>query len=454
MNSNLPCVPPQEPFITIAKSSGRLPRIFQWSIGFQQEIVPNLMVEASYVGNRGAWFTAPLLDTQSFNGLTQNILSNLTTEGPGGGGLYGATSNMAFTNPADYALLNTPISSPAVVARFPKLANPSNVYPGFPSSETLAQALRPYPQWFGVPSFLGPPMGDTWYDALQVKVTKRYSHGLTASLAYTFSKSLTNAANSNTSYLTPDDPVLNDPYNTKTIKQLSGFDQPQVLVISFSYITPKAEGLFGDKPLGRAASWLVRDWNIGGVLKYASGALLQSPASNITLWNTMGIGGTPLNGVSNFSGGGLSTEPLENYTGQPCLAVDPNSHFNPTTTLVLNPKAWSNQTTETFGNAAPFYSNCRWQRQPAESLSLGRTFRITEKVQLLVQAQFFNVFNRVVYPAPTAATTSTTAATFGNPFPGSALPTGALNGGYGFVNTLNGAGTNPRSGQLVARFTF
>jgi hypothetical protein len=169
----------------------------------------------------------------------------------------------------------------------------------------------------------------------------------------------------------------------------------------------------------------------------------------------MGIGGTPLNGVSNFSGGGLSTEPLENYVpGQPCLAVNPNSHFDPTKTLVLNPNAWSNQTTETFGNSAPYYSNCRWQRQPAESLSLGRTFHIKEKIQLTIQAQFFNVFNRVFYPAPTAATTSTTAATFSNPFPGLPGTTGALNGGYGFVNTLNGAGTNPRSGQLVARFTF
>jgi hypothetical protein len=449
------CIPPQEPFITIEKSSGRLPRIFQWSVGFQQEILPSLIIDASYVGNRGAWFTAPLLDNQAFNGLTQNILSNLTTEGPGGTGLYGATSNMAFTNPADYNLLNSPISSPAVIAKFPLLSNPSNVYPGFPTSETLAQALRPYPQWFGVPPFLGPPMGDTWYDSLQVKVTKRYSHGLTATVAYTFSKSLTNAANSNTSYLTPNDPVLNDPYNTPTIKQISGFDQPQVLVISFSYTTPKAEGFFGDKPLGKVASWLERDWTIGGVLRYSSGQIMQSPASNITLWNTMGIGGTPLNGVSNFSGGGASTEPLENYVaGQSCLAINPNSHFDPTKTLALNPNAWSNQTTETFGDAAPYYSNCRWQRQPAESLSLGRIFRIKEKMQLLIQAQFFNVFNRVFYPEPTAATTSTTAATFSNPFPGYAAATGALNGGFGFVNTLNGAGTNPRSGQLVARFTF
>jgi hypothetical protein len=460
-NGTLACVPPTSPFISIQKSSGRLPRIFQWSIGLQQEIVRNLMVEASYVGNRGAWFTAPLLDTQSFNGLTQNMLSHLTTEGPGGGGLYGATSNMAFTNPADFALLSQSISSPAVINRFPALANPSNVYPGFPSTETLSQALRGYPQWFGAPPFLGPPMGDTWYDALQVKMTKRYSHGLTAQVAYTWSKSLTNAANSNTSYLTPNDPILNDPYNTPTIKQLSGFDQPEVLVISFSYTTPKVQS-FGESAPGKAANWLARDWTIGGVLKYASGQLIATPSSNNCLYAVMGLGngvppcGGSNNGVSVFGG----TNPLENYVpGQPCLAVNPNGHFDPTTTLALNPKAWSDQSTATFGDAAPYYSDCRWQRQPAESLSLGRIFRIREKVQLLVQAQFFNVFNRVFYPTPTVET-STTAATTGAAFPGSAVTAGALNGGYGYVNVVNGGvatygiGPNPRSGQLVARFTF
>jgi hypothetical protein len=449
LNGNIACKPPQEPFITIAGTT-RLPRIFQWSIGIQREVIPNMVIEANYVGNRGAWFTAPLRDTQSFNGLTQTILSNLTTGGPGGTGVFGTTQNMSFTNPSDYALLNDQINNPAVIARFPKLADPSNVYPGFPVTETLAQALRPYPQWFGVPTFLGPPDGDTWYDSLQVKLTKRYSHGLTVQAAYTWSKSLDNGVNSNTSYLTPDDPILNDPFNLATFKQLSGFDQPQTMVISFSYTTPKFKaGFLGDNAGSKAVSWLGRDWTIGGVLKYASGSLIASPASNNTLWNTMGVGGTPLNGVSNFGG----TAPLENYvSGQSCLAINPNSHFDPTTTIALNPARWVNQQTETFGDAAPYYSNCRWQRQPAESLSIGRIFRVKEKYQLQIQAQFFNVFNRVFYPAP-ALGPSSTPATFTNQFPG--VPgTGAINGGFGSVVTLNGAGTNPRSGQLVARFTF
>jgi hypothetical protein len=89
---------------------------------------------------------------------------------------------------------------------------------------------------------------------------------------------------------------------------------------------------------------------------------------------------------------------------------------------------------------------------------------VKEKYQLLIQAQFFNVFNRTFIPTPGVGT-STTAPSCSNPFPGYSAPTntsctapgaipGALQSGFGFSNTLNGAGTNPRSGQLVARFTF
>jgi hypothetical protein len=444
-----PCLPPLQPSITIARTA-RLPRIFQWSVGLQHMLLPNLLVEASYVGNRGAWFACPLCDVQSFNGLSQTRLNQLATLGPGGTPLFGAIENLSYTNPSDYALLNDQINNPAVIARFPLLSNPNNVYPGFPVTATLAQALRPYPQWYGTPSFLGPPMGDTWYDSLQIKITRRFSRGLSAQANYVWSKALNNGASSNTSYLVPYDPVLNDVFNPHDFKQISGFNRPQVMTISFSYATPKINNLGG-----RAVRFLARDWTLSGVLRYQSGQIIQSPASNITLWNTMGIGNTPPNGVSNFSGGlAASAEPLESVVpGQSCLAINPNSHFDPTTTLALNPHAWINQTTETFGSAAPYYANCRWQRQPAESLSLGRIFRKKEKYQLLIQAQFFNVFNRVFYPVPAGATTSTTPATTTNPFPGY-TGMGALNGGYGFVNTLNGAGTNPRSGQLVARITF
>src|SRR2546422_128971 len=168
--------PPQSPFISIDRNAGRPPRQMHWSIGLQHQMTNNLMVEAAYVGNRGVWWTAPLLATENYNSHTPASLK--------------AMSGLDITNAADRALLLLPIRSPQVIARFPNLANPNNVYPGFPSDQSLIQALRPHPQWVGIPPFLGPPLGDTWYDSLQAKATQRLSRGLTGQVAFTWQKEL------------------------------------------------------------------------------------------------------------------------------------------------------------------------------------------------------------------------------------------------------------------------
>ena len=50
--------------------NNRPARIFTWSIGVQREVIKNLLVEVSYVGNRGAYFTAPWADQMTENALT------------------------------------------------------------------------------------------------------------------------------------------------------------------------------------------------------------------------------------------------------------------------------------------------------------------------------------------------------------------------------------------------
>ena len=74
-------------------------------------------------------------------------------------------------------------------------------------------------------------------------MTQRFSHGLSLSGAYTFSKELTNGANSDTSYLTPNPPLINDVFDRKSAKQLSSFGHPHALVVSINYTTPKVEGV-------------------------------------------------------------------------------------------------------------------------------------------------------------------------------------------------------------------
>ncbi|HYK58863.1 MAG TPA: TonB-dependent receptor [Bryobacteraceae bacterium] len=431
---------PQSPFITMDRSS-RPPRIWTWSFGVQRELMRDLVFEATYVGNRGVWFTAPELDALSYNALQP---SDLTRWG------------LNINNPADQQLLLTPISSPAVISRFPWLANPNSVYNGFPSSQPLNQAIRPVPQWDGVPPFLGPPLGSTWYDALQIKGTKRYSHGLSMQGSFSWSKNEVLGTSAETQYFTPGTPLINDVYNVGQNKQLAQLGRPLAIVISGTYVTPKMRG---DSSFAKAASQVLRDWQLGALLRYQSGALIQTPPSNNGLTDQLARAGD----IAHFNnpagwGGGFTFYNV--VPGKNPFLIDPNQKgFDPTKQLALNPAAWVDAAPGQWGASAPFYNNYRWQRQPMENVSFARNFRMGKegRYTFQVRAEFQNIFNRLFYSMPSVTggffpVTPATPAQNMNAFPNG--QTGALSAGYGFVNFLNGAGSQPRSGQIIARFTF
>src|SRR5262245_53655885 len=430
--------PPQSPFISIDRNAGRPPRQLHWSIGLQHQLTNNLMVEAAYVGNRGVWWSAPLLQSENYNSHTPESLK--------------AVWGLDVTNATDRALLTLPINSPQVIARFPQFANPNSVYPGFPAGQQLIQALRPHPQWVGIPPFLGPPLGQTWYDSLQAKATQRLARGLTGQVVYTWQKEQVNGTGADTSYLTPGTVLVNDVFNLRSNKQLSAFSRPQMLVLAFNYTTPGLKG--GDNAASKILSAVVRDWTIGSVLRYQSGELIRVPASNNNLLTQLGRG--PSNNPANWGGGTTFWNRVE---GQPLFSKDPNCRcIDPTKDLVLNPAAWVDAAPGTFGTTAPYLNEYRWQRQPGESMSFGRVFYVNRDrgVKFEVRAEFQNVFNRLFLSSPIAVKTGGfTVLTGANPL---APPTfdnqGRRTGGYGFVNWVGGVGAQPRSGQVVARVTF
>ena len=75
------------------QNAGRPARLLQWNIGLQREINRNLVVEASYVGNRGVWWTASGL--APLNALSQDTLK-----------AYGFND---FTSASEAGLLTTAI---------------------------------------------------------------------------------------------------------------------------------------------------------------------------------------------------------------------------------------------------------------------------------------------------------------------------------------------------------
>jgi len=401
-------------------TGGRPPRINQWNISLQREIFPNLLVEAAYVGNRSAWIQGA--NTMIVNGSAAQSL---------------AQKGFDITKPADQTVLNSLWNSAAAQAR--GITAP---YAGYPTGLTVAQLLRPYPQ-FGNISFQWSDRGHSWYDSLQVKVTKRYSHNLQATGAFTWQKELDSGIN-----------PTNNVYNEAVNKGLSAASIPFNLTVGFTYQAPALAG-------NRILRGVLRDWTFGGKMHYASGLPILSPSATNNLQTLLFQVPANVYGASFQNGINAGTSPsgtfMNRVPGVPLYIKDLNCHcIDPNKDFVLNPAAWQNPAPGQFGTAAAYYSDYRYQRHPGEQLSIGRLFPIRERMSLEIRAEFFNVFNRLQMADPVVT----------NPL---ATPSrnnlGVPISGFGYINSqsLGNASTldnnfalggAPRQGQLVVRFKF
>jgi hypothetical protein len=111
---------------------------------------------------------------------------------------------------------------------------------------------------------------------------------------------------------------------------------------------------------------------------------------------------------------------------------------------------WQDPAAGQWGVTSGYLEGFRWRRAPSERFNFGRNFRMGPdgKFVLNVRAEFSNIFNRTFYNAP--ATANPLAPVTTTTQRGQIIP----NSGFGVVNTFNGAGSQPRSGTLVARLTF
>ncbi|MEP6961123.1 MAG: TonB-dependent receptor, partial [Acidobacteriota bacterium] len=386
------------------QNAGRPARQMQWSVGLQREFMKDFVVEASYVANRGVWWNSPgLIDV---NALTPQSIR---------------AAGLDINNAADRAILTARVNT-ATAAQFRNRVP----YNGFPATATVAQSLRPYPQFSSI-NALWAPLGDTWYDSLQVKVTKRFSHGVDFTSTFTKQKNLATGAPANVVAPGTGGGAYNDVFNRPNQKFLSSFDQPMVFNMALNYTAPALH--FKSGMAGQAVSWAARDWTIGLFMQYASGLPIIAPAATQT---------TPLTNMlfrGTFSNR-VADQPLH-LQDINCHCYDPNKEF------VLNPAAWAAPAEGNWGSSAAFFTDYRFQRRPVENLAVGRTFRFGERgMTLNLRAEFSNIMNRAQAPNPGTALTTQT------------RTNGVPSAGFGFVNTGSVAATSPRQGTLVGRFTF
>src|SRR5262249_23622282 len=157
--------------------------------------------EAAYVGNRGAWWLSTALN--NYNALSQDTLKAV---------------GLDINSQVDRTILRATIGSPGAGRFQNKLP-----YSGFPLGSTVAQSLRPFPQFTSGRGALGAREGRPWYVSLQAKAIQRLWHGLDAQFVFTYAKEL----QPGTEVFLPA-AASPDVFNRQQFKTISAFSRPFV----------------------------------------------------------------------------------------------------------------------------------------------------------------------------------------------------------------------------------
>jgi hypothetical protein len=287
-------------------------------------------------------------------------------------------------------LLRRRIDDPAVIA-----AGFTKPYAAFPNNQTLAQALRPFPQYFNVAD-RNSGDGQTWYDSLQVKGERRFG-AWQMMAAYTWSKSLGRLHYRQIFSQTQTQAQNN--YDLSDTKSLLPFDQPHVLNVLNSVDLPFGRGRKFLGASNRAVDAVIGGWTVGFIGRYVTAGPIDVVAPN-----TLNVGTL----FTQYKKANLSGVPIR--TGIDRKTLDPN---NPSVRWFgCTPEAVAGQTGRfqcaanstpfsipgefEFGSAAQFIGAFRNPPIFTENISIVKQFNLKGdgRVRFIYRADIFNLFNR------------------------------------------------------------
>ncbi len=329
-----------------------VPYSIQWNLNLQYELPRSMLIDVAYAGNSGN----RLLAQAALNQLSDQALA------------LGGQLNQVVNNP--------------FFGIFPATS------PLGGRTTTFGQLLRPYPHLTGLQHTWG-SMAHSSYHALQTKFRRRFSGGLQFLAAYTWSKLLDDFS-SVAGFLGQQNPGYTNNNQRRLDKSLSALDQPHTLVVNFQYDLPFGRGR---KLLtrNRVFDWMIGGWSVSSVMTLQSG-LPISIGSNANTTNSFGGVQRP-----NQSGPSASGIPMrEQIDAQLRGDTSRNSYFN--LDSFVNPAPF------TFGTTGRFLPDIRGPIYHNWDLSILRSFKFTERVNLQFRAELFNAFNCVNFQPPGGTT--------------------------------------------------
>jgi hypothetical protein len=245
-----------------------------------------------------------------------------------------------------------------------------------PGTPEQVDARRPFPWYTATPVF-GTDRGEGNYNALQVKLNRRFSNGFQYLVSYTWSKAIDTGSSGWFD-------VENGPgglssfqnyYDPDGSRSVSSYDIPQFLSVSGVWELPFGKGNRYFSQAG-AASWIFGNWQMNGIVQLRSGQPFNLSVSG----DVANIGNTA--SFVNYA--------RPNLVGDPFLA-------HPTAAEWFNTGAFT-VPSFSYGN---FGRNVL--RTPSvydADLSFFKNFPIREGWNLSFRSEFFNIFNIQSYGAP------------------------------------------------------
>jgi hypothetical protein len=276
------------------------------------------------------------------------------------------------------------------------------------------QANEPFPQYLGI-------NGDSFnaisnYDSLQLSIKKRFAHGFSYDVNYTWGKMLSDQDSSGWGRIAGS-PIYQNAYDPAQNYGPSIFDISQMFKGDFVYQLPFGQGRTFLKSQGGIADALLGGWHASGTF------IIQTGTPYTPVWGGQNLSGSATNTL--FLAGFSSAESwYPNVVG--------NWHVsNPGLNEWFNPAAFAEPSPYTFGDMG---RNALFG--PGErtlNFSMGKTFRVPklgEGGQVTVRFDAVNVLNHPCFSNPNTS--------IGTPTAG--IITGTTVGGRGL--------------QLGARFAF
>jgi hypothetical protein len=300
------------------------PTVYQWNLNIQRELGRDLVLSAGYVGSRGA---------------------NLETR-------YSLNVRKDF-----------------------QIVNGQKFYPAIDPGSVQAARFNPNFQNITYLDF----SADSYYQALQLNLAKRFSYGLQFQTAYTLSKSIDAASAAETLFLNgATGGGRQDPFDSRSERGLSDFDARHNFIANFLYDLPFGKGRLIGGSLTGVVGALVGGWSAGGIVNLRSGF--------------------PFNVSLGFDRAGNGTDNAQTQRPNVAPGVDLSDAITGDPSSFVRPGFFQLQPAGFYGSAPR--NALRGPNLKTFDMMVTKQMPITERLRSEFRFEAFNLFNRSNFAPP------------------------------------------------------